>query len=128
MKSALIALILTVSLYTQAISIKLVPETGNPPSSRQLFGFTLDSFDQKLYIYGGISTGNNSDIWEFDLLTNRWSEIHSVSVQTPGSLSSPFLTRLKGQRKILLFGGDTPNGPTSDVWLYEIDYQTVILI
>lgn len=125
-KIAIVLIILP--LLLQAISIKEVPETRNPPTARKLSGFTLDKFDSKLYIYGGISVNKFSDLLEFDLITNKWAEIHPASVLKPGPRSSPFLTRLISQRKILLLGGITSNGPISDIWLYDIDYQTVSFI
>jgi hypothetical protein len=105
-----------------------VPETRSPPTARKLPGFTLDKFDSKLYIYGGSSEDKFSDLWEFNLIINKWTEIHPASVLKPGPRSSPFLTRLISQRKILLLGGITSNGPISDMWLYDIEYQTVAFI
>jgi hypothetical protein len=128
MRSKIGIVFIALPLIVRAISINYSPETRNPPTGRQASGFTLDKFDSKLYIYGGISVSMFSDLWEFDLLTNKWTEIHSPSVLKPGPRSGSFLTRLKAQRKLLLLGGDTSNGPISDIWLYDIDNQTVALI
>lgn len=38
------------------------------------------------------------------------------------------MAALKSQPKLVLFGGDTPNGPASDIWLYDIESESVILI
>lgn len=125
MKYSLLVVLSLLSLYCNSISVKLVPETGNPPTPRKLPGFTYDSIDSKLYIYGGVLDSKMHDMWEFDLTTNRWTELHTVSELRPGPRASPFLLRLQDQRKILLFGGDTAYGPISDLWTYDIDYQTV---
>jgi hypothetical protein len=45
-----------------------------------------------------------------------------------GPRSIPFIIRLVSQRKILLLGGITSNGPISDILLHDIDYQTVTFI
>lgn len=124
----LAAFIISLSIYIEAISVKLVPETGTPPSSRELPGFTIDPDHQKLYVYGGITRSRFGDMWEFDLLEKRWDEIHPVSVLKPGSRSNPFLVKIRNQRKLVLFGGDTSYGPVSDLWLYDIDQQSVIFI
>jgi hypothetical protein len=128
MSCKLSIVLIVLPLFLQAISIKDIPETRNPPTARKLSGFTLDKFDSKLYVYGGTFEDKLSDLWEFNLITNKWTEIHPASVLNPGPRSSPFLTRLISQRKILLLGGITSNGPISDIWLYDIDYQTVASI
>lgn len=128
MNPATFILLALYPLFIQGISIKYIPETRNPPEARKLSGFTLDKFDSKLYMYGGISINNFGDLWEFDLIKNEWREIYPASVLNPGPRSGPFLTRLINQRKILLLGGNTSNGPVNDIWLYDIDYQTVVFI
>ena len=65
---------------------------------------------------------------EIELETSRWTQIYPGSVLTPGLRSSPFMAALNNQPKLLLFGGNTPNGPSSDVWLYDIEGESVIFI
>lgn len=115
-------------LYADAFSTRLIPETGTPPAPRQLPGITSDISGKSLYMYGGVSEYKFSDMWKFDLETNRWNQIYTGSVLTPGLRSSPFMAALNNQSKLLLFGGDTPNGPVSDVWLYDIEGESVICI
>jgi hypothetical protein len=121
-------LVLISILCTDAFSVKLIPETGTPPAPRLLPGITSDISGKSLYIYGGVSEYKFSDMWKFDLENNRWTQIYTGSVLTPGLRSSPFMTTLNIQSKLLLFGGDTPSGPVSDVWLYDIEGESVILI
>ena len=117
------------NLYAEAISTKLIPETGTPPSPREVSGLVVDSDGKYLYIYGGRSDIKHSDMWKFDLTTPTWTKIHPASVLTPGPRSSSFMTTLKDDRsKILLFGGDNSNGPISDVWIYDTDNESVIYI
>ena len=52
---ALSVILTTLAFQASSISVRLKPETGNPPSARKLSGMTHDSIDQKLYIFGGIS-------------------------------------------------------------------------
>jgi hypothetical protein len=111
-----------------SISVKHIPESGTPPSFRSFSVLTLDSRGNKLYMYGGKSEISYSDMWEFDLSTNQWAEIQPGSVLTPGIRSNTYLTTLEDQRKIVLFGGDLPTGPTSDVWLFDIENEYVMFI
>lgn len=125
MKYSFLAVIFILSLNTESISVKLTPETGNPPKARKLAAMTHDSIDQKLYIFGGVSDSKLNDMWEFDLETKLWAELHVVSELRPGPRSGSYLLRLRDKPNILLFGGDTPYGPISDLWVYDIEYQTV---
>lgn len=128
MRYSLLTVILLLTRHTESISVKLVPETGNPPIARELPGIAHDPIDNKLYIYGGLSDSKLSDMWEFNLETNTWTELHVVSELRPGPRSESFLLRLKDKRKLLLFGGITSYGPVSDLWTYDIEYQAVICI
>ena len=122
-----IILIFLMIRYGETISVKLIPETGSPPPFREVPGFTVDSQSSKLYVYGGGSEVKHSDMWEFDLNTQRWSQIHPGSIYNPGPRSDTFITALQDNKNIILFGGDTDNGPISDVWIYNIENETVIL-
>ncbi len=114
--------------HSSAISVGFIPQTGTPPPPRSQAGLALNRNGEKLYLYGGKSDYRFDDMWEFDLNSNIWSEIHPASVLKPGPRSSPFITSLKDEDKIVLFGGDTSAGPISDVWLYDIENQSVIVI
>ena len=120
-------LLLSFSDYVLALSVSYVPETGTPPPPRQKTVIAYDSYDNKAYIYGGRSNVIHDDIWEFDLNTKTWLEIHPPNGLKPGKRSSSYLVMLEKSREILLFGGDTEVGPISDVWLYDIGSETVIL-
>ena len=110
----------------EGLSVKMIPETGNPPSSRDFPGLTIGGkSSKKLYVYGGYGDSFTDDMWEFDLLTSRWNELYPTSILTPGPRSQTFITTLRSQDKILLFCGNTKNGPVSDLWLYNIENQSV---
>jgi hypothetical protein len=124
-----IALILSSLPFCMAtLSPYLIPETGSPPPVRDIPGFTYYPTGNKLYIYGGLSDIQLSDMWEFDLTTNKWREIRTISVLNPGPRSRSFMTTLEDRKKLVLFGGNTYNGPSSDLWEYDIVNQTVFFI
>ncbi len=54
-------------------------------------------------------------MWEFDLNSKVWIEMHSTGILNPGPRYYAFTTVLEESRQILPFGGDTKNGPISDV-------------
>lgn len=124
----ILSALLTICLSAESVSVKLIPETGSPPSARQKSGLTYDLDSRKLYIYGGRLANRYGELWDFDLLTQRWSEIHPASTLSPGPRSDSYIKYLPEQHKILLFGGDTLSGPTSDVWMYDIVNERVFYI
>lgn len=123
-----LAKILFLIAYTSALSVNYVPESRTPPPQRELLGLAHDSTSNKVYIYGGRSEVIHGDMWEFDLTTKSWNEIHTASVISPGARSAAYLTILEESSQIVLFGGDTESGPISDVWLYDIDSEIVKFI
>jgi hypothetical protein len=115
----------TLNVYIEAISVGYLPITGTPPPKRELSGLVYDSKAHKVYIYGGRSESLYGDMWEFDLDKRLWAEIHFQPNMNPGARSNPFITILDESRQVLLFGGDTEIGPISDVWLYDLDSESV---
>ncbi len=118
--------VLFLSVYVGALSVNYVPKAGTPPPRRELAGLAYDASSNKVHIYGGRSNEIYDDMWEFDLTTNTWNEMHTPSVMRPGARSSAHLAMLEESRQIVLFGGDTNSGPISDVWLYDLDSEIVI--
>jgi hypothetical protein len=121
-------LVLILSTYAEALTVSYVPKTGTPPPGRELSGFAHDSTYNKVYIYGGRSQIFHNDLWEFDLTTNTWEEIHPASIIGPGNRANTFITVLEDSRQIVLFGGNNDSGPISDVWVYDLDSEVVMFI
>jgi hypothetical protein len=127
MLRVLLNLLWGLNSYVEALSSSHIPKTGTPPNQRELSGLAYDSSSNKIYIYGGRLESFFDDMWEFDLTSKSWTEIHSPGMN-PGARSRPFMTMLENSREILLFGGDTKNGPISDVWVYDLSSETVNFI
>jgi N-acetylneuraminic acid mutarotase len=56
--------------------------TERSPSSRLLFSMIYNSYDKRVYLYGGMGesfTKTFNDLWAFDLNLNQWLEIQTVS-------------------------------------------------
>lgn len=105
----------------------MIPKTGTPPSIRDTPGLAFNKQSNKLYVYGGRYESPLEDMWEFDLNTETWREIHHTSSTSPGPRSDPQIVALDND-KILLFGGNTKSGPVSDLWEFDIENQYVIYI
>jgi N-acetylneuraminic acid mutarotase len=121
-------LIYTTLLFSKSIKISHIPPTDSPPSKRQSLAGTYNQVNKTLYIYGGINGSTFlDDMWEFNFDTKKWKEIHSPSVLSPGPRSSPFIQILPEAKSILLFGGINEKGPLSDLWIFNLDNNIVIL-
>jgi hypothetical protein len=121
---ALIFCSLILAQLAGAVTVSMIPKTGTPPSARDTPGFTLEEESNKLYVYGGRFESPLGDMWEFDLSSESWREIHFTSSINPGPRFDPYLVSL-GNGKILLFGGNTKSGPVSDLWEFDIENQYV---
>jgi hypothetical protein len=125
MKPRFLYFLFALNVYIEGISVEYLPITGTPPPSRELAGLVYDSKAHKVYIYGGRSESIYDDMWEFDLNARLWIEMHSPATMSPGARANQFMTILDESRQVLLFGGDTGSGPISDVWLYDLDSESV---
>lgn len=116
---------LLIATQAASVSVSMIPNTGTPPSVREIPGFALEKGSNKLYVYGGRYESPLDDMWEFDLSTETWREIHSTSSINPGARSDPYLFT-KEPGKLLLYGGNSKSGPVSDLWEFDIANLYVI--
>jgi hypothetical protein len=114
-----------ISAVVSALSSSYLPKTGTPPPPQQFSSLAFDSKSNMLYIYGGVSIEDQSNIWKFDLEARKWSKLSNSSWMSPGPRTDSFITILEESREILLFGGISHDGPTSEVWTYEIEDEAV---
>lgn len=85
MLSFITALCLGLALSYQ---IHAIPKSGNPPQRRQLTSMCYDPVTKSLLTYGGFESASNSfsDMWIFDLATQKWTLIVPASYSTPRKL------------------------------------------
>lgn len=112
----------------ESLSVSYFPKTRTPPSPHEVAGLAYDSTSRKVYIYGGRSEIKHVDMWEFDLATQMWNEIQPATPLSPGARSDAFITVLEEARQLVLFGGDAEGGPISDIWVFDLDSETVRFI
>jgi hypothetical protein len=107
------------------LSTNYLPSTGSPPPPQEYSSLALDSKSNILYIYGGASIEDQSDIWKFDLNIRKWAKLSNSSWMSPGPRTDSFITILEESIEIILFGGISDGGPTSEVWGYRIEDEAV---
>jgi hypothetical protein len=112
-------------ISVNALLVSYLPKTGTPPPPQQAASLALDSKSNMLYFYGGTSKEKNANIWEFDLNSQKWGKLSNTSWMKPGLRLNNFMTVREQSREIVLFGGNSDGGPTSEVWSYNIEDEAV---
>ena len=103
-----------------------INQEGNIPSARHLFAYS--SFGNTLAIFGGEgSLGLENDLYLFNGITNIWTSI----VPLP---SSPVPSGRKGTCAVFdlpyiyIYGGQTLNGISNELWQFNIGTSEYILL
>lgn len=93
---------------------------ANRPSKRKGQAGAFDAQQEKLFLFGGQDTAGNllGDLWELDLAKRTWMKIASSGTQ-PSARSNASLT-YDYDGRLWLFGGETNNGATNELWMYDI--------
>ncbi|CAG0929857.1 hypothetical protein TFLX_01437 [Thermoflexales bacterium] len=92
----------------------------NRPSKRKGQAGAFDARQGKLFLFGGQDVAGNlmGDLWELDPAKRIWTKIPPSRVQ-PSPRSGASLT-YDFNRRLWLFGGETNNGMTNELWMYDI--------
>ena len=114
-----------------------VPASSNLPGGRSNFAYWL--LGNRFYVFGGsglnatANGGTLNDLWEYDFTTGNWTWLKGSSAlfgagtygtpgtgataNTPGNRSDAAFWTTAG--KLYLFGGESSNGHTNDLWEYN---------
>ena len=91
------------------MEIARIPSTGNPPNRRYLTSTAVDTFLNRLIIFGGydvILGSAVSSLITFDLNTNSWGEIFPESSIFPQATMGAIVC-IRSDRKMLVIFGET---------------------
>lgn len=100
-------------------------EEGPP----ELTGHSLHFYGDQLFVFGGFETSYHSkppskcltkDMWAYTLATNRWRKIELAGCTIPPTAGHSSVL-VSESNKILLFGGITSEGATSQSFLINLD-------
>ncbi|OMJ83788.1 hypothetical protein SteCoe_15196 [Stentor coeruleus] len=98
---------------------------GDIPSARQLSA--SDSFGDSLLVWGGEeSSGLLNDVFIYNSQTNIWAEIISKSYVIPTARKGACL--VNDMPYIYIYGGETNNGFSSELWKFDMGTQEYSLI
>ena len=123
---ALLAVLLTPAAGTWN---RLPTEMGTPPRPRVEMAFT--SYDDLLIVHGGRTLGVNptlmNDIYEYNLTTETWKHLPQPATR-PSPRSRHTMVSFddfEHQKPVaILFGGDTLQGFSDEMWIFDIVHGT----
>ncbi|NHJ87811.1 MAG: hypothetical protein FK734_20280 [Asgard group archaeon] len=98
-------------------------EISNPiaPSARICHNLVYNLESGKILLFGGMEISSYSrlnDMWEFDSLTNNWTELHPAN--TPSARSHHAMLYDLQFNVVVLFGGYLANDQlSSETWIYN---------
>ena len=103
------------------------PPDGQP-GKRCLHMASYDSQANRMLIYGGQGGpgGFWDDIWALDLASEEWSDL--TPEERPDGRSFPTHIYDPINHRAILFGGQTGNGPSDELWSFDLSSNTWILL
>lgn len=98
---------------------QLAPAPGGP-TARGSHVAVWDSASGRMLVFGGWDLGGNrlNDLWAYAPATNSWAQLQPAGT-LPDVRVKPSALWDPGNRQMLLFGGATPNGPSSELWAFR---------
>lgn len=122
-------MILALLVYLQAgNSIELLD--NSTPKSTQFTSLAYNTDSKAIFIYGGLHEFSeySNNFYSFDTISSAWSTLHTSSSLVPGPRMKPYITFYPSSDDLLLYGGTTPRGPISDIWILNMPTQQVNII
>ena len=110
-----------IQLYRYQVACQKLRVMGNPMPPC-LTGHATCTIDDVVYMFGGRSAGaggENQYFYCFDIEDRYWSSLETRGPAVPQARSWHTLNSVKPHHIIILFGGVSPRGEYSDMWLYH---------
>jgi hypothetical protein len=104
-------------------------QSTNNPEPRVLHTATVDSDNNRLFIYGGTASffaAFFGDLWVMDLATGQWEKLHPGGFGAPVGRIWPTITWDRVGERMLLFGGHDSGsvGNNNDTWMFDPPSKT----
>ena len=98
------------------------------PLPRCGHAMAYDAGSDLIVVFGGLAwtqaTGEYKDneTWTYDLNTNTWTQKHPASAPSPRDYAA--MAYDSKADRLILFGGESNSGPSSETWSYDVDTDT----
>jgi hypothetical protein len=92
--------------------------TGAKPSPRSNPSLVYDAAGKRIMLYGGQTQGGvSNEVWSYDLAGNSWTKLEIEG--TPGGRSSQATAHDPTTRRAIIYGGQTADGPSPEIWEWK---------
>ncbi len=106
--------------WTDSSGWEQVDTSGDSPSIRGFYGTTYDPTRDRMILFAGqpgdFQTLAFNDLFELDLSSGEWDELHAGGVDAPFTRMHPHLQYDVTRDRLVLFGGHTDIGDDNDLW------------
>ncbi|MEE2828691.1 MAG: kelch repeat-containing protein [Myxococcota bacterium] len=118
--------------WTESEGWEEVDTSGDAPSPRAFYGTTYDAKRDRMLLFAGqvgdFQSLAYNDLFELDLSTGEWDELHGGGVSAPFTRMHPHLQYDSSRDRLILFGGHTDLGDDNDVWAFPQGGDDWVLI
>jgi hypothetical protein len=91
---------------------------GSRPSPRSNPSFVPDPAGKRILLFGGeTANGVSAEAWSYDLAGNTWTQLNTPGA--PGARTSQGTAYDPEGRRAILFGGQTADGPSKEIWEWK---------
>ena len=92
------------------------------PHPRNTPCIAYDPYTSKVILFGGYDGSDRNDTWQYDTLTNTWTEL--APIVSPPARDSSGMVYDASIGRILLFGGYSNGANLNDTWAYDAAANT----
>ncbi|MEO8372733.1 MAG: kelch repeat-containing protein, partial [Candidatus Solibacter sp.] len=99
---------------------KMNPSGTLPDPSLILPGLAYSSREQKLYLFGGLSSnGYYNDLYVYDYPTNTWAMVTPAGGVKPSARNRQAFAYDSTNNIFLMYGGQNTSGNLNDTWVFD---------
>jgi hypothetical protein len=99
---------------------EITPSGGETPGPRRNAAAVYDPVNQRMILFAGkAASGDQNDVWVFDLNTNLWSDITPASGPAPAPRFTPNAVYDPVEQQMIIWSGQGVSF-YNDVWAFDI--------
>lgn len=120
--------ILLLTIPVLSIIQTRIPIFGDPPSPRKYSCSVYDQNKNRLLFFSGVSEVGikMNDVYSYSLSTNEWELLYPSTSTVPEPRLSPSLFFDAKKNRLLVYGGKTQSGISSEWWSFDLEFLVVI--
>jgi hypothetical protein len=103
---------------------EITPTGGNTPDARRNSAAIYDPVSHRMILFAGkAASGDQNDVWVFDLNTNLWSDITPASGPAPAPRFTPNAVYNPENQQMIIWSGQGVSF-YNDVWAFDLTNES----